>query len=50
MNEFWIYLLFILGGFLIGGAFSLWKTNRAGAVILAVLGAMAAAGGILQFF
>ncbi|MDN5759675.1 MAG: hypothetical protein L0H59_14270 [Tomitella sp.] len=48
MKDFGVFALFILAGFLIGGAFSLIKVNKIGAGIVGVLGAMAAAGGVLQ--
>lgn len=48
MDEFYIYGLFILGGFMLGGAFTLYKTNKIAAVIVGVLGFLAAVGGIMQ--
>ncbi len=48
MENFGTYALFIVGGFLLGGAFTLYKTNKLGSGILGALGVMAAIGGILQ--
>ncbi|GAA4817463.1 hypothetical protein [Tomitella cavernea] len=48
MKDFAIYGLFILAGFLAGGAFSLLKVSRVGAGVVAVLAVLAAAGGVLQ--
>ncbi|HLS77939.1 MAG TPA: hypothetical protein VK083_14235 [Nocardia sp.] len=39
-------LLLALAGFLLGGAYSLWKTSRPLAVGLAACGLLAAAGGL----
>ncbi|GAA5101918.1 hypothetical protein GCM10023319_68020 [Nocardia iowensis] len=41
-----VILLFALAGFLLGGAYSTWKTARKLAIALAVLAVLAAAGGI----
>ena len=48
MEDFGIYGLFILGGFLLGGAFTLYKSNRLASGILGALGLLAAIGGVLQ--
>jgi len=48
VKDFAIYGLFILAGFLAGGAFSLYKVNRIAAGVLAVLAVLAVAGGVLQ--
>ncbi|WP_330250867.1 hypothetical protein OG874_32360 [Nocardia sp. NBC_00565] len=40
-------ILFALAGFLLGGAYSTWKSIRPLAIALAVLGAFAAAGAVL---
>ncbi|WP_024793082.1 hypothetical protein [Tomitella biformata] len=48
MDEFWIYGLFIVGGFLLGGAFTTYKSNKLVSGILGALGLLAAVGGILQ--
>ncbi len=48
MKDFAVYGLFILAGFLLGGAYSLYKVNKAATVVLGVLGALAVAGGVLQ--
>ncbi|WP_196814727.1 hypothetical protein [Nocardia sp. BMG111209] len=40
-------LLIALAGFLLGGAYTLWKTTRPLAVALAVCAVLAAAGGII---
>ncbi|MGY4100176.1 hypothetical protein ACW2Q0_11580 [Nocardia sp. R16R-3T] len=39
-------ILFALAGFLLGGAFSTWKTTRPLAIVLAVLAVLAAAGAV----
>ncbi|MFX0579949.1 hypothetical protein [Nocardia nepalensis] len=39
-------ILFALAGFLLGGAYSTWKSVRPLAIALAVLGALAAAGAV----
>ncbi|MGW4768111.1 hypothetical protein ACWEO2_08710 [Nocardia sp. NPDC004278] len=41
------YILFALAGFLLGGAYTTWKTTRPLAITLAVLGVLAAAGAAL---
>ncbi|WP_378743410.1 hypothetical protein [Nocardia brasiliensis] len=41
-----VILLFALAGFLLGGAYSTWKTARKLAIALAVLAVLAAVGGI----
>ncbi|WP_168226617.1 hypothetical protein [Tomitella fengzijianii] len=48
MKDFAVYGLFILAGFLAGGAFSLLKVSKFGAGILVVLAVLAAVGGVLQ--
>ncbi|MBF6352492.1 MULTISPECIES: hypothetical protein [Nocardia] len=42
-----VVLLFTLAGFLIGGAYSTWKTTRPLAISLAVCAVLAAAGAVL---
>lgn len=42
-----VVLLFTLAGFLIGGAYSTWKTTRPLAISLAVAAVLAAAGAVL---
>lgn len=44
----WGVLLLALGGFLVGGALVMWRTNRAVAVALAVCAALAVAAGALR--
>ncbi|MGW1677483.1 hypothetical protein [Saccharopolyspora sp. NPDC002376] len=46
MGDFLPILLLALAGFLIGGAYSTWKTARGFAIMLAVAAVMAVAGGI----
>ncbi|MEV2274858.1 hypothetical protein AB0I72_04680 [Nocardiopsis sp. NPDC049922] len=47
-TTLWGVLLLVLGGFLIGGAYSLWKVNRIVAVGLGVCAALAVAAGVLR--
>ncbi|GEM29970.1 MULTISPECIES: hypothetical protein [Nocardia] len=42
-----VILLFALAGFLIGGAFTTWKTNRSMSIGLLVAAVMAAVGAVL---
>lgn len=46
MRELGPLLLLALAGFLVGGVAATWRNSRAGAVVLAVLAVLAAAGGI----
>lgn len=48
MKDFAVYGLFILAGFLAGGAFTLLKINKIAAGVIAVLCALATAAGVLQ--
>ncbi|MDG3013522.1 hypothetical protein [Speluncibacter jeojiensis] len=48
MSDFLVYGLFILAGFFIGGAYSMWKNNRFVSGVLLALAVLAAAGGILR--
>ena len=41
--------LLLVAGFLVGGVASYWSRNRAVAVVLAVLAALALAGAVLRF-
>ncbi|WP_169335936.1 hypothetical protein [Nocardia tenerifensis] len=41
-----VIVLFALAGFLLGGVYSTWKTSRKVSIVLAVLAALAVAGGI----
>ena len=45
-KELAVILLLALAGFLIGGVYSLWKTARVAAIVLAVLAAMAVGGAV----
>jgi hypothetical protein len=48
VSPYWVAAgLFALAGFLAGGVYSLWRTARGPAVVLAVGAALAAAGGVL---
>ncbi len=44
--QFVPVLLLAVAGFLAGGAYAMWKTTKVAAVVLAVLTALALAGGI----
>ncbi|MET8650053.1 hypothetical protein [Nocardia aurea] len=46
-GEVTVILLLALSGFLLGGAYSLWKTTRPLAIALAVCGVLAAGGAIV---
>lgn len=48
MKDFAVFGLFILAGFLAGGAFSLIKVNKIAAGVVGVLCALATAAGVLQ--
>ncbi|MFC9788966.1 hypothetical protein [Rhodococcus sp. NPDC127528] len=48
MSDFLIYGLFLLAGFAIGGAYSLWKVNKFAAGVLVALAIIAAAAGVLR--
>ncbi|MFD0773818.1 hypothetical protein ACFQZ2_07760 [Streptomonospora algeriensis] len=48
MSEVWGVALVALGGLLAGGAFSMWKVNRALSAALAVCALLAAAAGALR--
>lgn len=41
--------LLALAGILVGGAYTMWKTTKAAAVVLGVLALMAAAGGVAWY-
>jgi hypothetical protein len=43
-----IYLLLLAAGFLVGGAYSLWKTNRLVAAALAIGAVLCATAAILR--
>lgn len=44
----WGIALIVLGGFLAGGAYALWRVNRSLAVVLAGCTALALASGVLR--
>ncbi|WP_020657698.1 hypothetical protein [Amycolatopsis benzoatilytica] len=47
MSKEWIaVLLLALGGFLIGGVYSLWKTAKAFAVVLGIAAVLAVGGAV----
>ncbi|WP_306371342.1 hypothetical protein [Nocardiopsis sp. CC223A] len=46
--DLWGLLLIVLSGFLGGGAYAMWKTNRPIAVALAGCAVLAAASGVLR--
>ncbi|MFB7876734.1 MULTISPECIES: hypothetical protein [unclassified Nocardia] len=46
-NSTAVILLFALTGFLLGGAYTTWKTNRQLSIALLVAAAMAAVGAVL---
>jgi hypothetical protein len=46
--DLWGLFLVVLAGFLVGGAYTLWKTNRVPAVALGGCAALAAASGVLR--
>ena len=48
MSDFLVYGLFILAGFFIGGAYSMWKTNKFFFGVLVALAVLATAGGVLR--
>ncbi|GAA4480687.1 hypothetical protein GCM10023094_27610 [Rhodococcus olei] len=49
MSTILIYVLFLIAGFAIGGAYSMWRNdNKLGAGVLLALAVLAAAGGILR--
>lgn len=49
MSTILIYVLFLIAGFAIGGAYSMWKNeNKIGMWVLVVIAVLAAAGGILR--
>lgn len=47
MQQLGPLLLLALSGFLAGGVLATWRNSRAGAVVLAVLAALALAAGIV---
>ncbi|MBL1072835.1 hypothetical protein JK358_00335 [Nocardia sp. 2] len=47
MSDVSIILLLALAGFLLGGAYSTWKTSRPMAIVLLVCGVLAAVGAFL---
>ncbi|MFD6952763.1 MULTISPECIES: hypothetical protein [unclassified Nocardiopsis] len=47
-TDLWGILLVVLGGFLGGGAYTVWRANRALAVALGACAALAAASGVLR--
>lgn len=49
-SDVTVLLLLALSGFLLGGAYSLWKTARLPAVILGLCGLLAAGGAIAWWF
>ncbi|MCY9782958.1 hypothetical protein KIK06_03515 [Nocardiopsis sp. EMB25] len=49
-DDVWALLLIVLGGFLIGGAYSLWKVNRVVAVALGACAVLAVASGALRLY
>lgn len=49
MSAVLIYVLFLIAGFAVGGAYSMWKNdNKIGFGVLLVLALLAAAGGVLR--
>lgn len=47
----WLWILLIaLGGFLLGGVVSVWKTSKGLALVLLLLALLAIAGGVLWSF
>ncbi|MFD4293920.1 hypothetical protein ACFWPA_11630 [Rhodococcus sp. NPDC058505] len=49
MGTILIYALFLIAGFAIGGAYSMWRNgNKLGMGVLIVIAALAAAGGVLR--
>ncbi|MFD1812956.1 hypothetical protein [Rhodococcus gannanensis] len=49
MSTVLIYALFLIAGFAIGGAYSMWKNdNKLGMGVLLAIAVLAAAGGILR--
>lgn len=49
-KEVVIFGLLLLGGFLVGGAYSMWKTAKIFAIVLLVAAALAVAGAVLRLF
>ncbi|WP_020498293.1 MULTISPECIES: hypothetical protein [Sciscionella] len=49
MGEWLWILLLALGGFLIGGVISVWKTAKFFAIILLLLALLAIAGGVVWY-
>ncbi|EME21802.1 hypothetical protein [Rhodococcus triatomae] len=49
MSTVLIYALFLIAGFAIGGAYSMWKNdNKLGMGVLLAIAVLAAAGGVLR--
>lgn len=47
MQQYLPVILLALAGFLVGGAYAMWKTAKAVAVVIGVAAALSAAGGLL---
>lgn len=50
MGQYLWLVLIALGGFLIGGVVSVWKTAKLFAAVLALLALLAIAGGVAWYF
>lgn len=48
MSVFLAYVLLMLGGFLVGGAYAMRKTNRVLSIALLLLAILSAASGVLR--
>ena len=46
--DLWGLFLIVLGGFLVGGAYTLWKANRVLAAALGACAVLAVASGVLR--
>ncbi len=47
-NEIVALILLLVGGFLIGGVVSFWRTNKLASGVLAILAAIAVAAAVLR--
>ncbi|NYH50946.1 MULTISPECIES: hypothetical protein [Nocardiopsis] len=47
-TDLWGILLVVLGGFLAGGAYTVWRANRTIAVALGACAVLAVASGVLR--
>lgn len=48
MSVLWVYVLFIVAGVAVGGAYSMWKINKLFSGVLLAIAVLAAVAGILR--